>query len=81
MRLQMQIGLETYISSSQGKPSLLTIYVAHVLCVHVISMYYIMSLSAHGLYFQTTQEALLNCNIILEKYGSDDGNIGEWRSC
>jgi hypothetical protein len=39
MRLQMQIGLETYISSSQGKPSLLTIYVAHVymLLVCIIS--------------------------------------------
>jgi len=50
------------------------------LSVALEAKYDIMSISAHSFYFQTAQEALHSCSIILEKYGSDDCNIGEWRS-
>jgi hypothetical protein len=48
-----------------------------ILSVALEAKYEIMSLSAHRFYFQTGQEALLSCNIILEKYGSDVCNIGD----
>jgi hypothetical protein len=73
MRLQMQIGLETYHHlNSQGKPS------GEVWYHEPFSSQVLFSDCTGSVYLG--EIVLLTCNIVLQKYGSDDCNIGEWRS-